>query len=35
MQYLAGEPYIREGVREKVTAEPMNVVIVNDEKVGR
>jgi len=34
-EYLANEPYITEKVWEKVTVEPMNVVIMNDEKVGR
>ena len=33
--YLASEPYIAEHVWEKVTVETMNVVIVNDEKVGK
>ena len=33
--YLASEPYIAEGVWEKVEVEPMNVVIVNGEKVGK
>ena len=33
-EYLASEPYIVEHVWEKVTVEPMNVVIVNGEKVG-
>lgn len=32
--YLASEPYITEKVWEKVEVEPMNVVIVNGEKVG-
>ena len=34
-RYMASEPYIAEKVWERVTAEPMNVVIVNDEKVGK
>lgn len=34
-EYLASEPYIIEGVWEKVEVEPMNVVIVNGEKVGK
>ncbi len=34
-EYLAGEPYLTEKVWEDVRAEPMNVVIVNGEKVGR
>ena len=34
-EYLSNEPYITEKVWEKVTVEPMNVVILNDEKVGR
>ena len=33
--YLASEPYITEGVWEKVTVERMNVVLVNGEKVGK
>ena len=33
--YLASEPYILEGVWEDVRIEPMNVVIVNGEKVGK
>ena len=33
--YLASEPYVTEGVWEKVEVEPMNVVIVNGEKVGK
>lgn len=33
--YLASEPYIAEGVWEKVEVEPMSVVIVNGEKVGK
>ena len=33
--YLRTEPYIVEQVWEKVIAEPMNVVIVNGEKVGK
>ena len=34
-EYLDSEPYISEKVWEKVEVEPMNVVIVNGEKVGR
>lgn len=34
-EYLASEPYIIEEVWEKVEVEPMNVVIVNGEKVGK
>ena len=34
-EYLASEPYITEKVWEKVEVEPMNVVIVNGEKVGK
>lgn len=34
-RYLKSEPYIIENVWEKVSVEPMNVVIVNDEKVGK
>ena len=33
--YLAAEPYVVEGVWEKVDVEPINVVIVNGEKVGK
>ncbi len=33
--YLESEPYIREKVWEDVRVEPMNVVIVNGEKVGK
>lgn len=32
--YLASEPYIIEQVWAEVKVEPMNVVIVNDERVG-
>ena len=34
-KYLESEPYIRENVWENITVENMNVVIMNDEKVGR
>ena len=34
-EYLRTEPYITEHVWEKVEVEPMNVVIVNVEKVGK
>ena len=34
-EYLAGEPYITENVWEKITVEPMNVVILNGEKIGK
>ena len=34
-EYLKSEPYILANVWEKVTAEPMNVVILNGEKVGK
>ena len=33
--YLASEPYVTEGVWEKIEAEPMNVVLVQGEKTGR
>ncbi len=33
-EYLRTEPYIVEHVWEKVEVEPMNVVIINGEKVG-
>ena len=32
--YLAGEPYLREGVWETVEVERMHVVFLNGEKVG-
>lgn len=31
-EYLAGEPYVVEGVWQKIVVEPMNVVLVNGEK---
>ncbi len=34
-RYLASEPYIREGVWTKVKVTPMNIVILNGEKVGK
>ncbi len=34
-EYLNSEPYIQEHVWEKVMVEPMNVVIVNGEKIGK
>ena len=34
-EYLGTEPYIAEHVWEKIEVEPMNVVIVNGEKVGK
>ena len=34
-EYLESEPYIKHGVWEKVNVETCNVVIVNDEKVGK
>ena len=34
-RYLDSEPYIAEHVWETVNVERMNVVIVNDEKVGK
>ena len=33
--YLESEPYIKAGVWERVEAAPMNVVILNGEKVGK
>ncbi len=33
--YLANEPYVTEKVWAEITVEPMNVVILNDEKVGK
>ena len=32
--YLDSEPYLKEGVWEKVKVEPFNTVILNNEKVG-
>ncbi len=32
MQYLKNEPYVLEGVWEKIEVEPMNVVLVNGQK---
>ncbi len=34
-KYLAGEPYVAEGVWQKIEVEPMNVVLVNGEKYRR
>ena len=34
-EYLASEPYIVEGVWEKVEVDSINVVLVNGEKVGK
>ena len=34
-EYLRGEPYILEKVWEKVDVAPMNMVIMNGEKVGK
>ena len=31
-EYLAGEPYVQEGVWQKIEVESMNVVLVNGEK---
>jgi len=31
-EYLAGEPYVVEGVWQKIVVEPMNVVLVNGKK---
>ena len=33
--YLESEPYIATGVWQDVKVEPFNVVLVNDEKVGK
>ena len=33
-KYLESEPYIKQGVWEKVQVEKCNAVIVNNEKVG-
>ncbi len=32
--YLKSEPYILEGVWQKIDVDPMNVVILNGEKIG-
>ena len=34
-EYLKNETYVVEGVWEKITCEPINVVIVNGEKTGK
>ena len=34
-EYLSGEPYVVNNVWEKVTVEPINVVIMNGKKVGK
>lgn len=34
-EYLANEPYIQEKVWEDVRVEPMNVVILDDKKIGK
>lgn len=34
-EYLKNEPYVLYGVWEKINVEQCNVVIVNDEKVGK
>ncbi len=34
-EYLKNEPYVIEGVWEKIEVEVMNVVLVNGEKVGK
>ena len=33
--YLKNEPYVTEHIWEKIEVEPLNVVIVNGDKVGR
>lgn len=33
--YLESEPYIKSGVWQKIEVDPMNVVIVGGEKVGK
>lgn len=33
--YLESEPYIKSGVWQKIEVDPMNVVIVSGEKVGK
>jgi uncharacterized protein YciI len=32
-EYLAKEPYVAEGVWQKIEVEPINVVLVNGERV--
>ena len=34
-RYIANEPYVLEHVWEKIEIEPMNVVIVNGEKISK
>lgn len=34
-EYLASEPYVTEHVWEKIEVEPMNVVVVSGEKIGK
>lgn len=34
-EYLENEPYVKAGVWQKIEVEPMNVVIMNGEKVGK
>ncbi len=34
-EYLENEPYVQAGVWQKIEVEPMNVVIMNGEKVGK
>ena len=34
-EYLSGEPYVVNNVWEKITVEPINVVIMNGKKVGK
>ena len=34
-EYLKSEPYIQEGVWQKIDIDPMHVVILNGETVGR
>ena len=34
-EYLANEPYVLENVWQDIKAEPFNVVILNNEKVGK
>ena len=34
-EYLENEPYVKAGVWKMIEVEPMNVVIMNGEKVGK
>ena len=34
-EYLENEPYVKAGVWQKIVVEPMNLVIMDGEKVGK